>query len=667
MEVVISKRALAVLGAMSCLLITNNPLQASPEKTPTTDPAPFSYEGSVAKKVLSNGLTLLSREEAGSSLVSVELKIRAGSALEDEYTGSGISHLVEHMVFKGTKSRPPGRIEEEAKSYGAFLNGATSYDETSFHITAQPAYLSKILGLLRDMAENASFPEEELKKEKDVIIGELRLSQDSPGKEISRLLFEAAYLAHPYKYPPIGYEDRFRGLKRQDLLTYYNRMYSPNRMVLAIVGDVDRDASLQMAEEVFGDFKRNDYRPIVTQQEPQQISKRILEKPFETNLAYISMGYHSTSILDEDLFKLDLLAIILGQGDSSRLNNALLKADRLVYSISAYNYTPQDPGLFIISASSGTETFERVEGAVCGQITRLKAEPVSDEELSRAKKIVLSGYISSRQTTREVAQDLAASELMTGSFDFSSRYVKGVESVTKDDIREAARKFLSDDNATVVKLYPKAEFRRKGSGSEKGKVPAEAVLKKERLPNGLRVIVREDRKIPMVSITAAMRGGLLAEDSGTNGISRLASRLLLKGTARRSEAQISGSLESLGGSIEPFSGSNSFGLNLRCMKGDLDFSLSLLKEILTESVFPEEEIEKEKALALAEIENEEDDIFEKGVNLFRKTLFKGHQYALRVTGEPKSIERLKREEIVDFYKKWCVAGNMVIVISGDVD
>src|SRR3989338_6357660 len=264
------------------------------------------------------------------------------------------------MVFKGTKSRPPGRIEEEA----------TSYDETSFHITAQPAYLLKILGLLRDMAENASFPEEELKKEKDVIIGELRLSQDSPGKEISRILFETAYLAHPYKYPPIGYEDRFRGLKRQDLLTYYNRMYSPNRMVLAIVGDVDRDASLEMAEAVFGDFKRNNYRPIVTQREPQQISKRILEKPFETNLAYISMGYHYTSILDEDLFKLDLLAIILGQGDSSRLNTALLKADRLVYSISAYNYTPQDPGLFIISASSGTETFERVEDAVRGQVTR---------------------------------------------------------------------------------------------------------------------------------------------------------------------------------------------------------------------------------------------------------------------------------------------------------
>jgi zinc protease len=527
-----------------------------------------------------------------------------------------------------------------------------------------------MLELLKDMVENASFLESELKKEKEVIIKEMSIAKDDPQKEMIKILWERAYIIHPYRYPVIGYKGALEGLRKEDVVKYYNRMYLPNRMVLSIAGDIDTEAASGIAEDVFRDFSRpSNYRPIQTSPEPLQLAPRSLEKPFETSLAYMALAYHSTSLLDDDLFKLDVLAMILGQGDNSRLNKTLFKADKIVYSVSSSNYTPMDPGLFLITTVSSPENLGKVASAIKSEIEKLKSEPVSDEELERAKKSVLAQYLVSLETAGGMAQAAADGRLLTGSYDFSFRYTKGVEAVTKEDLLQAARKFLKETSLTIVKVSPKgsaADDAAKAKDEIVQPKPKEDIVK-EVLPNGIRVIVRRDEKIPMVSMTIASLGGLLAEDAKTSGLSHLTAGMLLKGTSKRREDEIVGAVESRGGSMEAFSGWNSFGVKIGCFKDDLDLAIDLAKDALTDPVFPDNELDKEKALALAAIKREEDDILAKGLNVFRKTLFKDHPYGFRIVGEIDTIGNLKRDDLAAFHREWCVPENIVIALSGDIN
>jgi len=645
------KKTLLLFLLAASILLPSSPSRAAPER--------------VFKKILDNGLTVLVSERRPCGLISIHLNLKCGSSMEGEYLGTGISHLVEHMVYKGTMTRAAGQVEKEAKACGASISGATSYDKSSFSATVRPEFFPRILELLKDMMENASFDAEELKKEKEVILKEMNLQRDDPERSLFKLLWENAYTEHPYKYPTIGYEGPFNRLKRGDLLKYYNRMYVPNKMVLAITGDIDKDIAMEAAEEVFGDLTRTNYGDTRVRQEPLQLARRELDKPFASNLAYVAMGYHSTSLLDEDLFSMDVLAMILGQGDNSRLNEKLFKKEGLVHAISAYNYTPKDKGLFFITAISDPEDADRIEGSVKEAIDGLKKKPVLEEELERARNTVLASYLSSRQTSEGLAEDIADNELMTGSYAFSDRYIEGVKDVTGEDIMAAADKFLKDDNLTIVRLHPKGAIKKANETDDK--VYSKPAIIKETLPNGIRVIVSESDKIPMVALTIGCLGGLRSEDAKTNGISNLVSRLLLKGTSKRSEGDIAGSVERLGGHLSPFSGFNSFGLGLTCFKQDLDRSLDLLSEVMTDSVFPEAQIEKEKTLAVAAIKGEDDDIFLKGELAFRKALFKDQPYGMRAAGEQDTINALSRGDIIDYYKRWVVADNLVISVSGDVD
>lgn len=618
----------------------------------------------VSKKILDNGLVVLVKNSPPKDLAAIHVRIKAGASLEAEYLGSGISHFVEHMVFKGTRTRPAGAIEREAKSYGGFLNGSVSPDMTDFYITVPKEYLSPALALLKDMLLNATFDTTEMEKERGVLLNEMRMNKDEPQTQLVRLLNENAYLRHPYRYPTIGYEGAFSRLTREDLVKYYTRMYVPNRMVVAIVGDVEAADTITKVENEFMDFRPSDYGVIDPgPQEPAQIDARSVEEEKPINLVYIAMGFHSTGLLSEDLFAMDVLAMILGRGDNSRLNTSVLKSKRLVHSIACWNYTPRDPGLFVITAIADKDNIAAAEDAIISEVNKIKRGDVGDRELESAKRMVLGDYIYSLQTIDGQASDISLNYLATGSYDFSRRYVEGIQAVSKFDVRRAADTYLKWDGLTNVKLLPQGAAK---SGIAASEEPACDVLKMAVLPNGLKIVTREDAKTPTVSITVAVLGGLMIENGSNNGISNLLAEMMLKGTAARSEDKIVGAVEARGGRMGSFSGMNSFGLTMEILKDDLDASLDLLKDILTNSAFPQAQIDKEKILILAGIKEEDDDIFQRGFNAIRKEVFEGSTYAMRYLGNKDTVESIKRYDLLKFYKDYCVASNMVITISGDI-
>ncbi|MBU4457529.1 MAG: insulinase family protein, partial [Candidatus Omnitrophica bacterium] len=244
---------------------------------------------------LQNGLRVVIKEDHKSPIIVFSAFIDVGSAQEDEYLGSGICHLIEHMLFKGTDKYPKGRIEAILHMYGGKIDGFTSYDYTGYRITILKEHARVALDILKEMLSAPIFDSRELKKEMQVIEREIDLSRDNPGKRLSMLTFSSAYLKHPYRVPIIGYKENFRRLKQEDLVKFFKSNYTPEKIIIAVVGDVEKDKASAQIQELFKDMPRGNNEILVLPSEPEQLGKKEIEEKADIDGAYLNMAFHSTS------------------------------------------------------------------------------------------------------------------------------------------------------------------------------------------------------------------------------------------------------------------------------------------------------------------------------------------------------------------------------------
>lgn len=632
-----------------------------------SDQPKLKYTGdSVSKGTLDNGLTVIVKSSRKIPMVAVRLVVKAGSSTEGKFAGSGISHFVEHMLFKGTADLPVGEVEKRIKSYGGYINASTLHDTTEVYLTVKSECLDKALALLSEFVFSPSFNDSEFAKEKDVILNEIRMGRDDPSRRASTLLWETAYLSHPYRYPVIGYEELFRQIKRDDLAEYHASYYVPNNSVIAIVGDVDAAGALKLCESIFGKLPRRPDPQVVKIPEPLQMSERTAESSIEgLKLSRLLIAFHTTRLTDKDMYPLDLLAAVLGQGESSRLYNRLVKEKKLVYSISSYNYTPDDPGLFIISVLLDEKNIAPALKEIISEIDRVKNRSLRASELSKVRRSVVSGYIFGKESIEVQADDYVSGYATTGDYNFSQRYIDGLNEVAARDISKAAKRYLNAENMTVVRLVPSVPASVKAASP--AEVKKEFDIRRMGLKNGAALLISRDSSLPIVSINVAFRGGVRAEDERTNGISYLTSDMLLKGTRSRSAERIAEETESRGIGLSDFSGKNSFGLSIKCLKGDFDYSLSLLRDILLNANFPEKELSVAKELQLAAIKSQDDNIFSVALKELIKTIFQSHPYGMPELGTPVSVALFKRSDLLEFYRSYAVPENMVVTAFGDID
>jgi len=618
----------------------------------------------ILKTKLDNGLLVLIQETHALPIVSIEARFKVGSAREGEYLGSGISHFVEHMLFKGTAIRKRGDIEKEIKSYGGTINGFTSFDTTGYVLTVEKRYFKDALSLLADAIMNSSFEEEEVEKEREVILKEIRLRNDRPDRKASQMLWSTAYLEHPYKHPVIGYKELFKKLKRKDLITFYNRHYIPNNLVLGICGDIDSSEALKEVEEVFKDYERKSYKLEPLPKEAPQIVQRESKQRINVNLSRVLIGYPSISVSHKDLYALDVLASVLGEGRSSLLYKRLVETG-LAYSVSSYNYTPKDPGIFLVSVLLDEANISETIKAIDSEIENVKHKKIRNAQLDKAKNSTLAGFILSHETIQSRATNMVVDEILAGDPSFSRHYVSMIKNVNLKDVSRVAKAYLNQDTRSIVYLLPKSaeeEVDKKKPGTKD-----EIIVEKFDLQNGTRLLVREDHSLPLVNIGAVLEGGVRSENTNNNGISNIVSEMLLRGTKKQSKDDIHSKIEALGGGISSFSGNNSFGVSLTLLSQHLDFGLELISDILLNPAFPDAELKKTKELVMASIHNRGDDIFESGIKLFKENLFKDHPYRFTTIGEKATVEKIGREDILRFYDKRCVPSNLILSVFGDVD
>ncbi len=612
---------------------------------------------------LDNGLVIIVREDHSAPVVSAQAWAMAGSIHEGRWLGAGLSHVLEHMLFKGTTTRPGSRIDQEVQEAGGYMNAYTSFDRTVYHIDVPNTGARTAIDILCDIMQHASLPPDELAKEMDVIRREMDMNVDDPGRRASRRLFETAYTRSPYRLTVIGYPDIFNELKPEDIRGYYTEKYAPNNVFYVVTGDIRNDEVVAQIKTAYANSKSKAMPPMVLPEEPMQTAAREIVEEAPIELGHLHFAWHIPELRHPDVPALDVLAVLLGSGRSSRLFQQVREKAGLVHHVDAWTYSPGNPGLFGVSAIVDADKFSASRDAILAEIEKIKSISVSAQEVQKAAKQFTSATLSTRKTMEGQANDLGGSWLAANNLTFSERYLAAVKRVTHGDVQRVARQYVTAESRTLYALLPNGTSPKISAAVETN---SDQPIKKFDLPNGLRLLVKENHRLPFVEFRAAFKGGVLAETAANNGITQLLAKTLLKGTPTRSAEKIATEIESVGGSIDSYGGNNSFGVNAEVLSSDFATGLDLLADVLLNPTFPASELDRECEVQIASISARKDDLLKSASVAMRRGLFGDTGYGLDTLGTEESVGKISTGDLKSFHQKLAVPNNCVLAIYGDV-
>jgi zinc protease len=630
---------------------------------------------------LPNGLKVFVREDHARKVATIQLWVKVGSC-DEEASERGISHLIEHMAFKGTERRGVGQIASEIEALGGETNAYTSWDETVFHVTVPSRTVSQGMDILTDAVFRPSIDPDELEKEKQVVIEEILEGEERPERKASKLLFKTAYTTSPYQYPVIGFKDTVEKFTRKEILDFRKKWYVPENMFMLVVGDVNTAKIHEYAEKYTSDVKPTGFFRPPRPEEPAQteVGTALLRdnNARETRLA---IAFHIPSITGPDVNALDLMADLLGSRDNSRLVRVLKKEERLVHSISVHSITPKEPGLMVVSATLDAKNLEAATRAVMEELERLKKEPPSAAELQDAKIHLESQHIYARETVQGTAQSIGNFQADLGDAGYESKYLALNAAVTPEQISSAVKNYLSPPNVTVSALIPENGSKNfhieklaqivKSFGPTGVQVATEAAPEAKTtvhtLPNGIRVVLQPDDSNPVVSVRIVFLGGKRFETKKTEGIMNFIAKMLNKGTSTMSEVDIAEKVDEIGGRLAGFSGYDSFGYSASFFSRYINQGLQLLADLYTGCSFPDDKLERERQLILNQIRTEPDRPVAYAINVLNGAVFPGHPYGFDKEGTLATVSGFTAVDLKHTYEAFAIPPNTVITMVGDFD
>ena len=404
------------------------------------------------REVLPNGLTLLIQDHRSADIVAVYLWVGTGVRYEKP-DGLGYAHFQEHMLFKGTDTFGPGYIDRTVEGQGGRSNAFTSFDYTTFQILVPSDGTRKALDLLEAMSFRSSFDPKEIDAERQVIFEESRIETDTPKSAIIRQLYGLVFPNHPYSRPVLGTTETMNAANRDKLKGFNQQYYTPENMVLVVVGPVDAKAIRAMVDATFGKRPKTGYAgppaPPVTPL--QGATCKTVERPEQQ--AQLALGWQAPSLPNPDSFALDLVATILGGSESSRLPKTLRDGERLVSGISVSNSSMQLSGIFYVQAQLEAGDVDKAKRRVLEEIARLEKEGPTEEERQLAVTKAESEHAFAYETTDGVAAAYGITQL-TGNLDDELRYVDRLRAVTREQIRDIARKYLPLTDYACIAFVP---------------------------------------------------------------------------------------------------------------------------------------------------------------------------------------------------------------------
>ncbi|MDB6115501.1 MAG: ptrA 2, partial [Lacunisphaera sp.] len=612
-----------------------------------------------------NGLTVLLRRDTAAPVSSVQVWVKTGSIHEGDALGAGLSHYLEHMLFKGTARRAGREISATVQAHGGYINAYTTFDRTVYYIDVPAEHTAVAIDLLADATLNSTLPAEEVTKEKEVILREIDMCLDDPDQRLSQALFETAFRTHPYRQPIIGHRDVFAAMTRDDLLAYYRVRYVPNNLVLVIAGDFDPAATRAAIAEHFGKTPRARLAPVLVPDEPAQLSRRDMHLAEDVQVSRAGLGWQIPGLTHPDAPALDLLAMVLGHGDSSFLWQSIREKSRLVHSIDAMSWSPGTSGLFYISYLADPDKRAAAEEAILREVRRIASKGISAAMIAKAVRQSVVSEINMRKTMSGQASRLGLGEVVVGDINYTRTYFERLFAVTPAALKRVMRTYLVPERLTVVSSNPA------GAGGPMGALPtvAPASLDFEELalPNGARLLLQPNRQLPNLHLRLAFAGGGMFEPVGRRGLTSLMATLLSKDTTRRSAEQVAQAIEAVGGSFHDFSGNNSFGLAAEVLPGDAVLALELISDAALRPSFKSARLEIERESALASLKESLDDVVAVGRKKMRGKFFGAHPLAVESGGDEAGLKATAVADLRALQSRLVVSGNAVLAVAGDFD
>lgn len=616
---------------------------------------------------LPNGQTVVVYEIKNNPIVTIDTWIKTGSINETD-TNNGVAHFLEHLFFKGTKAHPTGEFDKILESKGAIVNAATSKDFTHYYITIPSEYFDKALELHSDMLLNPQIPRKELEKERKVVLEEIAKDGNTPSKKVYDNLNDMMYTNHPYKRKVIGTSDIIGTIRREEILDYFNKYYAPSNMVTLVVGDVDTQKAIAKVQQCFNQEYRKPIKKCFRKEGLLQTQKRKTDYA-DTQSGYLMIGFRGVNISDKEMFALDVLSEALGGGKSSRLYRDVKEQKGLAYSISASNGSFRDDGIFYISANFTPTSLDKLEKAIFEEVKNIQKYGITDEELNRAKNMIIQDTYYSRESTSNITSELGYIMALTNSTALYDNYVDDIKKVTADEVKAVANKYLGVNHSAVSIVLPenlkkvsnvKAEIKHSAT-----KVSEHNGTVKYAVDNGSTLLINENKNNDIIAISIIARGGEFLEKVAGEGT--LTATTLLKGTKKYSAQELAQILDENGINIDANCSEDYFVINVQTTTAQIDKTLDILDEIVNNALFDDYELEKKRSELLAKIKQKRDVPMNIALENFKTLIFENSVYSHSNKVLEKSLPKVQQEDVVRYYNNILDAKNVIVSINGNVD
>jgi len=618
---------------------------------------------SATRLTLPNGLALILDSDPSAPVISVQAWVATGSIHEGEKLGSGLSHFLEHMVFKGTRDFSADELAQTVQAGGGHWNAYTTFDRTVYYIDGPSHSLDSFLKCLTGLVFFPTIPEADFENEKDVIRREIDMGLDDPDNASTRLLLSTAFTVDARRYPVIGHRHLFDEISYADLKNYHRNRYTPDRIHMVISGDFDPAHAAALVTSLTADCRIVSGPEPHIQRDPQQLGPREDFENFDVPTSRLCLSWKTPALGNPDVPAFDILAAILGRGRSSRLHRTLRDQRELALEISAWTWTgPNEEGLFAISAEADPEKRDELKTAILDELFYLPSTAL-DDEIAKAKRQTATSQFRTLTSASGRASDLASNWHEARDLNFTRTHLADINAVTAADIRRVCQN-LTENLLTYTSLDPMGVAPK---ATKKKSALSQTEITTHTLSNGLRIALLPDHRVPLIHFQAVIAAGLTSEKSSNNGLNQLLASTLTKGTISRSADDIALGLESLGASISASAGNNALLLQAAGLAIDEITILEIFSDVLLNSSFPSAAIAREKASQIAALEEALSDPLHTCFAQLRRTHFSGNGYGLDSLGSLDSLTKIERLDLVAHHALHFNASNLTLAIAGDFD
>jgi zinc protease len=660
---------------------------------PVRQAAAAFYDG-IRSETLPNGLQVVLKPVPGAATVTTFLAYKVGSS-DEELSATGLSHYLEHLMFKGTDKIMPGDIDRMTLRNGGHNNAWTSEDMTTYHFDFAADRWQAVLDIEADRMRNLRIDaKHEFQQEKGAVIAELDRNEDNPfDLERKAILPRLFGQTAPYGHPVIGERPHVRGATADIIKSHYDKWYHPNNAVLVVCGGFHPSKALELITAKLGPIPvatlpERKVAPAVKRTEPIAY-----EFPSKFETPRLLIGYNTVAVENPDEAALTVLATALSGGKTGRLYQVLVE-DKQVASSARANHSPgRYPGWFDVEVELlPDQSLSAVEALVLAEIAKLAAAPLSDADLARVKRQILASDVFSKESIHALAEDIAVGVTLRG-LDAHRKSLAKIEAVTAADVTRVAATYLDPKTRVTVASNPKKadgatppafDFARAGTRShaltrlarlrhplQQSRERAEpssggydlTKTQKVVLPNGLTLLLLENHRLPLVAAQVFVRGVRLSEPRELAGVASLTGSLLDEGTATRTSREIAAAIEGVGGelSLSPSGGS------VHILSPDLGLGLGLLFDCLINANFPADAFARLKAQSIAALDEAMQQPDSKAQILFQSMVYGEHPLGRPALGTKETLKKLKVDNCREFHRANFVPNRTVFAVVGDFD